>query len=67
MKKVLLFAVVVAGLGFTSCSKNECECTLSGTTTIYTEEDLQEGQNISDACDDANTNAQVEGGSCKTV
>ena len=43
MKKVLLFAVVVAGLGFTSCSKNDCECTLDGVSTVYTLDDANEG------------------------
>ena len=42
MKKVLLFAAVILGLGFTSCSKTECECTVAGTTKVYTEDDAEE-------------------------
>jgi len=41
MKKVLLFAVIVGGLAFTSCSKTECECTFLGTTVTYTEDDAE--------------------------
>ncbi|MDG1476133.1 MAG: hypothetical protein P8Q14_03225 [Vicingaceae bacterium] len=54
MKKVLLFAVVVGGLAFTSCSKSECECTFDGVTTVYEEGDpeivLADGQSFEDAC-----------------
>ena len=64
MKKVLLFAVLVAGLGFTSCSKSDCECTVSGVTTVYTDDDLEAGENMKDACDEADA---VVGYSCKMV
>jgi len=59
MKKVLLFAAVVVGLGFTSCSKSECECTILGVTV--TEEASK------DECETSDTAAQILGGSCKTV
>ena len=59
MKKVLLFAVVAAGLTFTSCSKSECECTILGTTV--TEEAS------SDECDEADAAAKIVDGSCKMV
>jgi hypothetical protein len=59
MKKVLLFAVVVAGLGFTSCSKSDCECTEDGVTFTITEDqwktavgtgDFKDGFKESDTC-----------------
>ena len=49
MKKVLLFAVVVGGLAFTSCSKSECECTVNGETTTITEDDAN-GADLEEAC-----------------
>jgi len=46
MKKVLLFAIVIGSMvAFTSCSKSECECTVSGQTVNY-------GEISSDECDD---------------
>ena len=42
MKKVLLFAAVVVGLAFTSCSKTECECTYGGVTFTYDEDTAEE-------------------------
>jgi hypothetical protein len=59
MKKVLLFVAVVAGLGFTSCSKSDCECTVGGTTITVTEDewkqlggegDFKEGCEGSEGC-----------------
>lgn len=66
MKKMLLFAIVLGGaISFTSCGKDECECTIAGQTTTYTEDDLEDGQNMKDACNDADAGAQLFGGSCK--
>jgi hypothetical protein len=55
MKKVLLFAIVLGGaVAFTSCGKDECECTVGGTTTVYTEDDLESGDgSMEDACNAA--------------
>ena len=56
MKKVLLFVVVIVGLGFTSCSKTECECTINGTTTVYDEDDAEElgfEGDFKEACEDS--------------
>lgn len=59
MKKVLLFAVVIGGLAFTSCSKSSCECTVLGTSTVT--DDVSKSD-----CDKAND--ELGGlGSCKTV
>ena len=55
MKKVLLFAVVVGGLAFTSCSKSECECTVNGETTTYTEDDVEGGGDLEEGCNALNT------------
>lgn len=60
MKKVLLFAVVVCGLAFTSCSKSGCECVIAGTT--ISEDDVSK-----DECDEADELAKTAGGSCKTT
>jgi hypothetical protein len=54
MKKVLLFTVVLAGLGFTSCSKDDCECTQDGITITFEEADAEElgvEGNFKDACE----------------
>ena len=59
MKKVLLFAVVVAGLGFTSCSKSDCECTVNGETTTVSGDKYEGEGDWKDSCND------VEG--CKAV
>ena len=59
MKKVLLFAVVVGGLAFTSCSKSACECTVLGQTTKT--DDVSKSD-----CDKAND--ELGGfGECKSV
>ncbi len=53
MKKVLLFAVVVAGLGFTSCSKSSCECTYGGATITIEESEAKDNGfegDFQDAC-----------------
>jgi len=53
MKKVLLFLAVVAGLGFTSCSKSGCECTQDGNTFTLTEDEFKEAGgtgDFKDAC-----------------
>lgn len=53
MKKVLLFAVVLTGaLAFTSCGSDECECTVGGTTSTFTEDDIPEGDDnsVEDYC-----------------
>jgi hypothetical protein len=61
MKKVLLFAVVVAGLGFTSCSKSACECTTNGETTKT--EDVEQEE-----CDAASEILEAfDAGSCEMV
>lgn len=66
MKKVLLFAVVLTGaLAFTSCGSDECECTIAGSTTTYTEDDVEDGQSLEDACNQANVGAAILGGSCE--
>lgn len=66
MKKVLLLAVVIGGVAFTSCSKNECECTALGVTVTFDESDRPEGetQSLEDACDEADKEVGV---SCKMV
>ena len=56
MKKILLFAIVLGGLvAFTSCSKSECECVISGVSTTYTDDDKPAGEtgSLKDACNDA--------------
>ena len=61
MKKVLLFAAVVVGLGFTSCSKSACECTTNGETTKNDDVDK-------DDCDAASAILEAfDSGSCKMV
>jgi len=56
MKKVLLFAAVAVGLGFTSCSKSSCECTGGGITITLDEDELKalggEGD-FKDGCEEA--------------
>ena len=65
MKKVLLFAVVVGGLAFTSCSKSECECTVDGETTTITEDEA--GGDLEEACEAADALYKAFGvdGSCE--
>ena len=54
MKKVLLFAVVLTGaLAFTSCGSDECECTIGGSTTTYTEDDIEGDGSLEDGCNAA--------------
>jgi len=53
MKKLLLLTVVLGGaVVFTSCSKDECECTVAGTTTTTTEDDMPDSAtgSLSDYC-----------------
>lgn len=58
MKKVLLFAVVLAGtVAFTSCGSDECECTINGVTQTYSEDDYE--GDIKEACDAANAAAKI--------
>ena len=52
MKKLLLFAVVVGALAFTSCSKDECECTVNGQTSSTKDVDKDE-------CDAADAAAKI--------
>ena len=41
MKKLLVIAIILGGaIAFTSCSKKECVCTVGGTETTYTEDDM---------------------------
>jgi hypothetical protein len=63
MKKVLLFAAVVVGLGFTSCSKSECECTIGGETTTYTEDDVTGDVSLEDGCEALDAFAKIGGAS----
>ncbi len=43
MKKVLLFAIVLGGaVAFTSCGSDECECTVGGQTSSFTEDDASD-------------------------
>ncbi len=50
MKKVLLFAVVIAGaVAFTSCGKDKCECTYNGQTETFDEDDAN-GGDLEEAC-----------------
>jgi len=64
MKKVLLFTAIVAGLGFTSCSKSdECECTISGNTTTYTEDDVTGGVDLEEGCEALDAIAKLGGAS----
>ena len=60
MNKLLLFAVVVGALAFTSCSKDECECTINGQTT--SSKDVSK-----DDCDAADAAAKIvdASGGCK--
>ena len=65
-KKLLLFAIILGGaVAFTSCGKDECECTVFGTTETYTEDDLAEGENMKDACNEADAGVALFGGSCE--
>lgn len=49
MKKVLLFALILGGtVAFTSCGSSECECTVSGTTTTTSEDDVD--GDLEEAC-----------------
>ena len=65
MKKVLLFTVIVAGLGFTSCSKSECECDVAGQTETITEDDVN-GADLKESCDALNAiYVAFDSGSCK--
>lgn len=66
MKKVLLFAVVLAGTAaFTSCGSDECECTINGVTQTYDEDDYD--GDFKEACDAADAAAKIvdANGSCK--
>ena len=55
MKKLLLFAIIIGGsVTFTSCSKDECECTVNGVTTTYDEDDTVGDQSVSEQCTVAN-------------
>jgi len=56
MKKLLLFVVVLGAITFTSCSKDECECTIAGVTKTYTDKDKPAGTtgSLKDACNSAN-------------
>jgi hypothetical protein len=53
MKKLLLFAFIIGGsFAVMSCGKDECECTVNGTTDTFDEDDVSSGS-VSDACNAA--------------
>ena len=55
MKKLLLFAIIIGGsVAFTSCSKDECECTVGGVTTTYDEDDTTAGMSVEETCTSVN-------------
>lgn len=52
MKKLLFFAVILGGLAFTSCSKEECTCDILGQELKYTEDDMEgSGMTLKEFCD----------------
>jgi hypothetical protein len=64
MKKVLSFVAVIATVAsLSSCSKDyTCECTILGFTSSETQN--MKKKDAKEWCDEANTNAEVWGGSC---
>jgi len=69
MKKIYLIALIFAGAtAFTSCSTDKCECTVNGTTTTITEDDVNNGATLNEACNDADELNRAQGtGSCKMI
>lgn len=65
MKKVLLFAVVLGAISFTSCKKDyTCSCTIAGTTTDTEFTDVSKSD-AEEACDVLNSLNSIGGGSCE--
>ncbi|MCB0402171.1 MAG: hypothetical protein KDD41_08810 [Flavobacteriales bacterium] len=67
MKKVLLFAVILGGaVAFTSCGKDECECTYNGQTETFNEDDVN-GGDLEEACNAADALYKIadSSASCK--
>jgi hypothetical protein len=69
MKKIgILILVVIGTFAFTSCSEDKCECTVNGQTQTITEDDVNNGSTLNEACDDADAVNKAQGsGSCKMV
>lgn len=65
MKKLIIAAVVVAGISaFTSCKKEwTCECTVFGLTADTTLTDMSKSD-AKDYCDSQDAAAKAFGGSC---
>lgn len=62
MKKVLLFAVILAGsVAFTSCGSDECVCTIAGETESFDEDDA-DGVDLEEACEALDAFAKLGGG-----
>jgi hypothetical protein len=52
MKNLLFVLVFVGSIIFTSCASEQCVCTISGTTTTFTEEDAKDaGVDMVTYCD----------------
>ena len=63
----LTFFVIIL-LAFTSCSTDKCECTVNGQTQTITEDDVNNGSTLKEACDDADAVNKAQGsGSCKML
>ena len=67
MKKVLLFTVVLAGLGFTSCSKGDFVCTCTEQDNTFGNSVWEESYNgvkesdAKDACESENSSYSFMG------
>ena len=69
MKKIYLITLIFTGvIFFTSCSTDKCECTVNGQTQTITEDDVNNGATLDEACDDADEVNRAQGsGSCEMV
>lgn len=69
MKKLNLIGVIALGMLFlNSCSTDKCECTVNGQTQTITEDDLNNGSTLNEACDDADEINRAQGaGSCEMI
>lgn len=69
MKKIYLVTLIVVGaVAFTSCSTDKCECTVNGSTSTITEDDISNGSTLNEACDDADAVNKAQGtGSCEMI
>ena len=65
MKKVLLFAVVLGAISFTSCKKDHtCVCTIAGESDSTELKDLTKSD-AEDACDALGIFYTLGGGTCE--